>query len=66
MKIPLSVLRDRNPEAHKYKYHVESPGTRNNSIKSLEFIVGPATAGGVIDRYLRVHCSDHQLKAECK
>ena len=66
MKIPLRVLVDRNSETHKYKYHVESPGTRNNSIKSLEFIVGPATSGGVIDRFLKVYCSDNRLKAECK
>ena len=66
MKIPLRVLRDHNQEVHKYKYHVESPGTQDKSIKSLEFIVGPSTSGGVIDRFLKLHCSYNQLEAECK
>ena len=57
---------DDNAEVHKYKYHVESPATESNLIKSLEFIVGPATSGGIIDRFLKLHFNDNELKAGCK
>ena len=66
VKIPISLLKDGNAEFHKYKYHVESPATESGLLNSLEFIVGPTTFGDVIDRYLKVNCSDSQLKVECK
>ena len=56
-------MKDQNASIHKYKYHVESPATQNKYIKSLEFITGPKTSGGIIDRYLAV---DRELKPECK
>ena len=66
IKIPIRLLKDGQIEVHKYKYHVESPATRNGLIKSLEFIVGPHTDGGIIDRYLGVNCRDSELKVGCK
>lgn len=63
VKIPLRLLKNQNPDVCKYKYHIESPATHNKLIKSLEFIVGPKTSGGIIDRFLAVH---HELKPECK
>lgn len=62
----MKVLKDENSQFCKYKYHVESPVTEKGSIKSLEFIVGPTTSGGIIDRFLKVHCIDGQLKTGCK
>ena len=66
IKIPIQSLKDSQTEVHKYKYHVESPATRNGLIKSLEFIVGPDTDGGIIDRYLAVNCRDSELRVGCK
>ena len=66
IKIPLRLLKNNDPEIHKYKYHVESPATKNSLINSLEFIVGPHTGGGIIDRYLALPYKDNQLKVGCK
>ena len=66
VKIPIRLLKSRDPEVHKYKYHVESSATRKGLIKSLEFIVGPTTAGDVIDRFLAVHFNESQLQVGCK
>jgi len=52
VKIPLCVFNHKNAEVRKYKYHVESPATDKDLIKSLEFISGPHTGGGIIDRSL--------------
>jgi len=66
VKISVRLLNDENPEVHKYKYHVESPATEDDLIKSVEFIVGPNTSGGIIDRFLKIHCNSSQLKVGCK
>lgn len=63
MKIPVRLLKDSNPEFLRYKYHVESPAAEKGLIHSLEFIVGPTTSGGIIDRFLKLHFSNDQLKA---
>ena len=60
------MLKNHDPAVHKYKYHVESSATKNGLIESLEFIVGPATAGGVIDRFLTVYYNESQLQDGCK
>jgi len=52
VKIPLCVLKHKNAEVRKYKYHVESLATDKDLLKSLEFISGPHTGGGIIDRSL--------------
>ena len=51
----MCVLTSKDSEVHKYKYHVESPATDKDLIKSLEFISGPQTGGGVIDRSLKLY-----------
>ena len=66
VKIPTRLLKNGDSELHKYKYHVESSATKSGSIKSLEFIVGPTTAGEIIDRYLILHYQSSQLKTGCK
>ena len=66
VKIPVRLLKSHDPEVHKYKYHVESSATKNGLIKSLEFIAGPTTGGGIIDRYLTVYYNESQLQVECK
>ena len=66
VKIPVRLLKSDNAEVHKYKYHVESSATESGLLKSLEFIVGPRTAGGIIDRFLAVHCEHNRLKVGCK
>ena len=60
------MLKDHDAEVHKYKYHVESSATKNGLIESLEFIVGPNTGGGIIDRYLAIHFNECQLQVGCK
>ena len=45
---------NKNSEVRKYKYHVESPATDKDLVESLEFISGPQTHGGVIDRSLKL------------
>ena len=66
VKIPINVLKNEEPEVHKYKYHVESSATKTGEIESLEFIVGPNTAGDIIDRFLVLYCHDSQLQSGCK
>ena len=66
IKIPVRLLKSNDSEIHKYKYHVESPATRNRLINSLEFIVGPHTGGGIIDRFLAIHFKNNLLKVGCK
>ena len=56
MKIPISIIQDSNAEVRRYKYHVESSSTENNTLNSLEFISGPKTRGDVIDRSLKLYC----------
>jgi len=51
-------------EFRRYKYCVDSVATRANIINSLEFIAGPKTSGGVIDRCLKLHVST--IQSECK
>ena len=55
MKIPMNILKDSDAEARRYKYHVESSATENNTLESLEFISGPQTGGGIIDRSLKFY-----------
>jgi len=59
VKIPLCVLKHKNAEVRKYKYHVESPATDSDLLKSLEFISGPQTSGGIIDRSLFISDTIH-------
>ena len=67
MKFPLHVLEDPNKSCRKYKYHVESPLTKQGVINSLEFITGIKVKGhGVIDRYLKLHVDLKLLNNECK
>ena len=66
VKIPIRLLKDHDAKVRKYKYHVESSATKNGLIRSLEFIVGPTTDGGIIDRYLTVYYNESQLHGKCK
>lgn len=66
IKIPIRLLKDGKAEVLKYKYHVESSATINGLICSLEFIVGPKSYVGIIDRFLTVQYIGTPLKARCK
>ena len=54
VKIPICILHDSQTEVRKYKYHVESSATED-TLEPLEFISGPQTHGGVIDRSLKMY-----------
>ena len=51
MKMPMYIV-EHDAALRRYKYHVESPATRGREVHSLEFISGPKTKGGLIDRSL--------------
>jgi len=52
MKMPMYIVKEHNAALRRYKYHVESPATRGGEVHFLEFISGPKTRGGLIDRSL--------------
>ena len=61
VKIPISILKDSDAKVRKYKYHVESSATENNTLKTLEFISGPH-GGGLIDRSLKLHVGHDKIQ----
>ena len=66
VKIPISILKDSDAEARKYKYHIESSATENNTLESLEFISGPETGGGIIDRSLKLYFDHDKIQLKGK
>lgn len=66
VKVPIAVFQPGySSQDRKYKYHVESPATAIGFINSLEFIVGPSTTGGIIDRSMKLHSSG-RLQSKCE
>ena len=65
MKIPMSVVMNKDSKVRRYKYHVESSATENNTLRSLEFVSGPDTSGEVLGRSLLLFKPEKsQLKGE--
>ena len=62
MKMLTDILKSKDASLRRYKYHVESPATRGGEIYSLEFIAGPKTRGGVIDRSLSLTTSLNKIE----
>ena len=52
------------PAHRRYKYRVVSPSTKKKAVESYEFIAGPKTSGGVIDRCLKLYV-DPKCGSKC-
>jgi len=66
MKIPMIILQGRDAARRKYKYYVDSIATRGKIFRSVEFIAGPSTKGGLIDRCLKLHFNHNDVVPRCE
>jgi len=67
VEVPIHTIRNSDAYVRGYKYRVESPYTKSETIQSWEFISGPYTlTGTVINRSLKLHLPLHNLESGCK